>query len=275
MSDNISISDTDRIVIRRSSLGALYNRPLRVDGGVIILCTRGHAVVSLNMCRYDFSADMEMLVLPRSILSVEHADDDFEVIALSFTRECYEEAIFRIEARFVHYIYNNPVHRHDARSVEIMHKLFDVMLHIYGDRQNRFRDTVMTGYLRNILLTIYDKVQRYLSDNAVTDRREELFHRFIDLIMANCTDRRDVAWYASELCISKSYLAGITRTVAGKTPKQIIDEHIVQEIKIMLSSSTNTIQHIADTMHFPDQSYLGRYFKHHTGQSPSEYRALL
>ncbi|MDE6862431.1 MAG: AraC family transcriptional regulator [Alistipes sp.] len=276
MGGNMFISNNDRIVARRSSLAALHNRPLSIDGGVIILCTAGRAVVSLNMCRYELSTGVEMIVLPRSVISVEEADGDFEVIALSFTRECYDEANFRIEAQFFHYIYNNPVYHHTAGSADIARKLLEVICNTYEDRDNRFRDAIMTGYLRNILLGIYDKVQRnYLYDNVATGRREELFHRFIDMVMAHCTDRRDVAWYASELCISKSYLAGITRSVAGKTPKEIIDEHIIQEIKLMLSVSTNTIQHIADAMHFPDQSYLGRYFKHHTGQSPSEYRSLL
>ena len=31
-------------------------------------------------------------------------------------------------------------------------------------------------------------------------------------------------------------------------------------------------QEIAYRLHFPDQSYLGRYFKKHTGESPTEYR---
>lgn len=276
MNGNLFVSDNDRIVILHSSLETLRNRPMRIEGGVLIFCTRGRAVISLNMCRYELSTDMEMVVLPRQIISVEEADGDFDAIVLSFTHQCYEEANFRIESQFFRYIYNHPTYAHSRSSAEITRKLFDVIAHVYENRENRFRDAIMTGHLRNILLTIYDKVQHsYLIDNVSTDRREELFHRFIEMIMANCHDRREVAWYASELCISKSYLAGITRTVAGKTPKQLIDEHIVQEIKIMLSYSTNTIQHIADTMHFPDQSYLGRFFKHHTRQSPSEYRASL
>lgn len=273
MDMNLFTSDNDRIIVRHTSLEKLHNRPLRLSGGAIIYCISGHATVSLNMCEYDLSSDIEIFILPGSVVALQSADPDFEAITLSFSRSCFEEANFRIESQFFHYIHNHPRYKHTDQSAEIARKLFDVMVSIYEDRDNRFREMIMIGHLRNILLTIYDKVQRmHLQDTISSDRREELFHKFIDMIMENCKDKRDVRWYAESMCISKSYLAGITRSVAAKTPKQIIDEHIVQEIKIMLSFSDNTIQYIADTMHFPDQSYLGRFFKHHTSQSPSEYR---
>lgn len=42
--------------------------------------------------------------------------------------------------------------------------------------------------------------------------------------------------------------------------------------KVALHSTALSIQEIANRFHFPDQSYLGRYFKHHTGMSPTAYR---
>ncbi|MCI7750125.1 MAG: helix-turn-helix domain-containing protein, partial [Bacteroidales bacterium] len=81
-----------------------------------------------------------------------------------------------------------------------------------------------------------------------------------------------VEYYAGRLDISPRYLGTITREIDGQSPKDIIDTYIVQEIKILLSFSDMTLQQIADQLRFPDQSYLGRYFKRLAGKSPLEYR---
>ena len=44
------------------------------------------------------------------------------------------------------------------------------------------------------------------------------------------------------------------------------------EIKVLLQSTELSMQEIADRLGFPDQSYLGRYFKRYEGMSPGDYR---
>lgn len=40
----------------------------------------------------------------------------------------------------------------------------------------------------------------------------------------------------------------------------------------MLRNTTKSIKQIAEEMNFPNQSFLGKYFKEHVGMSPSQYR---
>ena len=73
--------------------------------------------------------------------------------------------------------------------------------------------------------------------------------------------------------MSTKYLTGICRSVTGDSAKQIIDDFAILEIKVLLQSTELTMQDIADRLGFPDQSYLGRYFKRHEGMSPREYQS--
>ncbi len=47
---------------------------------------------------------------------------------------------------------------------------------------------------------------------------------------------------------------------------------MVLEIRNQLRNTTKSIKEIAQDMHFPTQSFLGKYFKEHVGVSPTEYR---
>ena len=40
----------------------------------------------------------------------------------------------------------------------------------------------------------------------------------------------------------------------------------------MLKNTTLSIKDIAQQLNFPNQSFLGKYFKEHVGVSPSQYR---
>ena len=42
--------------------------------------------------------------------------------------------------------------------------------------------------------------------------------------------------------------------------------------RIPLRDPTNTVSAVADALGFPNDSYFCRYFRRHTGQSPTEYR---
>ena len=155
---------------------------------------------------------------------------------------------------------------------------FTILNDIQSDPHNSYRSLIAMNLLRAFSLDIYDKVQRHAAgepQSSPNSRREEIYGRFMNLVNAECRRHRDVAWYAGRLCITPRYLAGITRSVSGDSPKGLIDYVLVQEIKILLTFSEMPLQEIADRLNFPDQSYLGRFFRRQTGMSPSDYRRSL
>ncbi len=149
------------------------------------------------------------------------------------------------------------------------------MIEACYSEDNRYKRIIVTNLLRNLLLSAYDKIQRNVNEpkkEQTKTRKEELYDKFIEKVAKHCIHHHDVEYYAGRLDISPRYLGTITREIDGQSPKDIIDTYIVQEIKILLSFSDMTLQQIADQLRFPDQSYLGRYFKRLAGKSPLEYR---
>ncbi len=43
-------------------------------------------------------------------------------------------------------------------------------------------------------------------------------------------------------------------------------------MRVLLKNTNMSIKEIAQELHFPNQSFLGKFFKEHVGMSPTDYR---
>ena len=114
---------------------------------------------------------------------------------------------------------------------------FEIMDYTYQDRGNMFRKTIVRNRLQNIMLELYDKIQRKVSSQCPTtsNRQMELFHRFVFLVHDYCIEEREVSFYADKLCISTRYLSAIVRRTTHQSAKELIDKIVVMEIKVFAS----------------------------------------
>ena len=62
------------------------------------------------------------------------------------------------------------------------------------------------------------------------------------------------------------------KQVSRRTPNDWIDHYVTLEIRVLLKNTNMSIKEIAQELNFPNQSFLGKYFKEHVGISPSAYR---
>jgi AraC-like DNA-binding protein len=74
------------------------------------------------------------------------------------------------------------------------------------------------------------------------------------------------------MCITPKYLSETVKQVSRRTPNDWIDNYVVTELRVQLKNTTKSIKEIARDMNFPNQSFLGKYFKEHVGMSPMNYR---
>ena len=103
-------------------------------------------------------------------------------------------------------------------------------------------------------------------------RSEELYNQFLDAVEHYFNRYADVAFYAEQLNVSPRYLGQVTRRIAERSPKSIIDERITTEIALLLTTTNKPLKEIALQLGFSSQAHLSRYFKKQKGLSPSEYK---
>lgn len=271
----LATSALDPFIIDTSDLSYFHNRPRRLSGGAIMLCVKGEAEAIVDLQSFRIDLHTQIFLMPRTIFMLSNVSADFQVQFFAFSEELFEETTYRMEIEFFHFLKEHPVYHHSKKTAHGVELWLQLSTSLCQDREHLFRRTIIRNRLQNVFLEMYDKVKRNNADivlDAVPGRQLEIFHRFITLVHDFATSQREVNFYADKLCVSTRYLSAITRHVAHASVKQIIDRMVVMEIRILLQSTDLSIQEIADRLSFPDQSYLGRYFKKHTGESPTAYR---
>lgn len=249
----------------------------RYQNGAVLLCRRGKAEVILDDYRGSIRRNSSMMILPGSLFSLVKRSPDFQATYFTFSPQLFAEAAFRLEIDFMRLIKTHPINHLSREGLHGMNLWLQILAFSYEDRANRFRNTIVKNRLQNALLETCDKVMRsphfLVRSSDQTSRRNELFNRFMVLVNQHGSTCREVNFYAEQLCISTRYLSNIIHAVSGRTAKEIIDHSAIMEIKLLLQTTELSVQEIAYRLNFPDQSYLGRFFRKHTGESPTRYRA--
>ncbi len=103
-------------------------------------------------------------------------------------------------------------------------------------------------------------------------KSEHIFLNFIQLVEKHYRSERRVGWYAEQLNISPKYLSETVSSVSKHSPNEWITKYVTTELRNMLRNTNKRIADIAVEMNFPNQSFLGKYFRENVGISPLKYR---
>lgn len=256
------------------NLSSLKRQLWKLDGGSIYLCRKGWAQISINLKEYRIVPHTQVVLMPGSIVKVHEVSDDCCADYFDFSSSMFHEVCMRFDTNFFAFLREEPCYTYSNTEKKAIEGLMYSIAIIYADKENVFRYQIARNHLHSFLLDLYDKIRRKLKHVPLDSggRQEELLKKFMHLVNKYCISEREVSFYANELCISTKYLTGICRNLTGESAKKLIDKFVTLEIKVLLQATELSIQEIADRLSFPDQSYLGRFFKRHEGVSPKEYQ---
>lgn len=271
-------SDTSTIRYEETDLASLHSRPSHFVCGVYLICIRGTAVVSTGVQQYALGEQTELIFLTGSLIQVLCASDDFTVRLLMFPKEVFLKAVLPIDTPYLNYTHEHPCYRHteDERSQATWVQInlwMDMAQMLFCGNVSPFRQQQEYNFLQGLLMWLFNTIQEKLSVAKQYSRKQAICHRFMQLVRDHGAQEHQVAFYSEKLCITPRYLHQITvRYMGGRSPKQLIDEQLVAEIKVLLSEPDLSVTEIAERLHFTDQSCLTRFFKKHTGLSPRDSR---
>lgn len=253
-----------------------YLFPHRFELGCFIVALNGRCKISVNLMEYDVGAKSIVTILPRSVVSVISRSSDFDCCLLAFPPEFIKdmELLRTILSRAIA-IEKAPVLNLDEDETIFIEELLGTFIKIYNKAHSK--GELGSGVIRNILMSffygvcaIYDKKSPVISNIHIT-RKEEITKEFLSLVFKHYSKERSIAYYADLMCITPKYLNAVIREVKGISAPQIIANAVILEAKSRLRTSTETVQQIAISLNFPNQSFFTKYFKRNVGMTPSEY----
>ena len=81
-----------------------------------------------------------------------------------------------------------------------------------------------------------------------------------------------VAYFADKCCYSPKYFGELVKTETGRTARDFINDRILSASKKLLSDETLSIAQLSRKLGFEYPQHFVRFFKTHTGATPSQYR---
>lgn len=258
----------------------LFRYPTRLNAIAIIFCSKGSITFTAGLQRHTLRERTLFVHLPGSILQVESVQQEASVYAVL----CEEEFIRRINIDFKLLtqlflaVEKHPCLPMSAAEWEGVRRSF---AEIAAEGTPLPADDYSHEILRSVIRTLAYKVcrivERHLesapaAETTARSRSEEYFSEFMRVLSKHYMQHRAVGFYAEALHLTPKYLTTIIRRTSGRTATEWIDDYVVLEAKNLLKYSTRSIQEIAYCLNFPNQSFFGKYFRNHTGMTPTAYR---
>lgn len=214
----------------------------------------------------------------------------FELLSISgnikayliFLKDSYTEELLRYNPPFpisyVMKIRKSPV---EIMKWDILRQFsyrLDSMENVCMDESHVFRNEMIRYSLWMFFMDIANvhiRQEEQKKAGGQTERKKELFMRFMQLLSSHVVREHTVGFYASKLCVTRQYLNRISRLNSDKTAYEWICFALTGEITKRLETTDESMLQISEHFYFPDQASLTKFYKHQTGYSPTEYKKKL
>ena len=228
----------------------------RFTKGQIIICPTGSNILVLDITS-DFSS--RLLGISKHIWLAARSSMSPETLQ-SIECRTHQGGNTELEKEFL----NNVFRQIDIMDIEVTNNSANMDF----CRQN----TILA--VNSLLLYIehISKERKCTSKEQISESKDKLFYEFRVLLSENFRTDRSVQFYADKMRISTRHLNSVCQRAGGQNAKEIIDHYTIIELQVALMYTHKSFQELVNDFNFPDQSYLNRYFKRHTGYSMSEFR---
>ena len=264
----------------QSSLQQFVQHAYQMQHTSIFFCQSGEALFTIDGHKYRFTQGQLIICPMESSILLLDITSDFSARLLGLSKQTWLAARSSISPEEMHQIECYP---HQGGNSELEREFLanifrqvDIMdIQAEKEESTEFcRQNVILAV--NSLLLYIQHINKEKNNKAkehISESKDKIFYEFRTLLTKKFREERSVQYYADTLKISTRHLNAICQRTSGQNAKEIIDHYTIIELQVALMYTHKSFQELVGEFKFPDQSYLNRYFKRHTGYSLSEFRS--
>ena len=287
-----------------SGLEEWQEGPQVLTYGAILICRKGKARLNVNYKDWELYEGAVITLFPNDVVELkvdgdckspqtengdckspetENGDckspqtaNSFQAEILKYNPSLLREASLQLEQTVYSSLREDRCRQDTPVVTNIINGMFGLLKVYFDQSECTCISQLVLCQLKAFFIGFHEYLQRnpqYRPDEVKSYRVRELFNRFMMLLESDYKISRDVNYYAEKMNISSKYLTNIVSQVTGHTPKTIIDQYVILQLKMHLKRTTQSIKEMAWEFHFADVSFFCRYFKKHTGLTPQQIRS--
>lgn len=231
--------------------------------------------------KYDFDARTVTSFAPGQVVDVAPVDTPVKNKwkALAFHPDLLSRTQLArdiVSYEFFGYSCNEALHLSEAEA-DVLRSVFRIieqeMVHAIDNHSRRL-------LVANIELVLR-YCQRFYDRQFVT--REEINHSVVQSFAAQLDDyirnqaermgMPSVALFAQRCNLSPGYFGELVKTETGRTAQEFIANRMMEHAKALLNAPELSVAQVAASLGFDYPQHFIRFFKRHTGLTPTQFRS--
>ncbi len=272
---NVLYMEDGLVLTNHITNAPIHSHAARMNFILMALCMNGEAQYTIDTNEQHVKPGDLFFISERHIIDNFHATRNFNCLCIMVSTTFYHDFVQNVKnvSSLLLFSMNNPVVKLTSFEIKTYTTYYQTIREKINNTGHPYRTELVKAMLLAMFYDMSGVIYRVEKKRQKgQSRADNFFAAFIRELEQNYMKERRVGWYAERLGITPKYLSEVVKLVSKRTPTEWIDNYVILEIRVLLKNSTKTVKEISDELHFPNQSFMGKYFKEHTGLSPLGFR---
>jgi YesN/AraC family two-component response regulator len=265
-------------IILFNNIKVLFGMPEPFDAmnyATSIGCKRGKLTATINLNEITLNADNIMVLLPGDKVQLKTISDDFIGYAVSIDKKYINNLYITASQTMSLFLQfkKSPIIKMDKETWELMDSHYAILRKVVRMHNSHYRYEIIQNLMSAFCLIDIDSIYNN-NDNDTSQRMQEIFDKFYNLVRIYYKESRKVVFYADKLCITPKYLSATVKKCTGRSANDWIYDYILAEAKRLIKTTDLSVVEISNQLGFNNQSFFGKFFKQRTGTTPYRFKLM-